>query len=98
MPDISRIWRPGRLRSRAARVAGVTLLTAAAVAGTSLAPAAGAVSQPGAQCGRDGWRAARGVVHQREQLRAVGDYFSQQGGIGEALIERWNGSAWSIAA
>jgi hypothetical protein len=53
MPDIHRT---GRLRSRAARVAGVSLLAVTAVAGTSLAPAAG------------------------------------------ALIERWNGRAWSVTA
>ncbi len=96
MPDISRIWRPGRLRSRAARVAGVTLLTAAAVAGTSLAPAAGAVSQP-----EHSAAAMAGELHgmwcaSASDCVAVGDHFSQQGGIGEALIERWNGATWSV--
>ncbi len=28
----------------------------------------------------------------------VGDYFPKEHGIGEALIERWNGSVWSITA
>jgi len=27
---------------------------------------------------------------------AVGDHFSREGGIGEALIERWNGATWSV--
>jgi hypothetical protein len=34
----------------------------------------------------------------RSQAAAVGDHFSEEHGIGEALIEHWNGSAWSITA
>ena len=96
MTDISRIWRSARLRSRAARVAGVTLLTTAAVAGTSLAPAAGAVSRPAHSAA-----ATAGQLHgvwcaSASDCVAVGDRFSAQGGLGEALIERWNGSTWSV--
>jgi len=96
MTDISRIWRSARLRSRAARVAGVTLLTTAAVAGTSLAPAAGAVSRPAHSAA-----ATAGQLHgvwcaSASDCVAVGDHFSAEGGLGEALIERWNGSTWSV--
>jgi hypothetical protein len=95
MADIPRIWRPGQLRSRAARAAGVALLTAAAVAGTSLSPAAGAVSRsPHSAAAMAG--ELRGVwCTSATGCMAVGDHFSQEHGLGEALIERWNGSTWS---
>jgi len=83
MTDISRIWRPARLTSGAARAAGVTLLTVAAVAGTSLAPAAGASLRP-----------AHSAAATAGQLHGV--WGSPTGP--RTLIEHWNGSAWSIAA
>jgi hypothetical protein len=96
MADIPRIWRPGRLTSRAARAAGVALLTAAAVAGASLSPAAGAVSRPAHDAA-----AMAGELHgvwctSPADCVAVGDHFSAEHGIGEALIERWNGGTWSV--
>jgi hypothetical protein len=93
MTDISRIWWSRRLRSRAARVAGVPLLATAAVVGTSLSPAGGAVSPSVA--------AMPGELHgvwcgSASDCIAVGDYWPPAHGFGEALIERWNGSTWSI--
>lgn len=95
MTGISRIWRLGNW---ATRLAGVSLLTAAAVAGTSLAPPAGAASRPGHSAAT-----MAGELHgiwcaSASDCTAVGDHFSQAHGLGEALIERWNGSAWSISA
>ena len=89
------IWRPGRRRSRAARAAAVSLLTAA-VAGASLSPAAGAVSRP-----EHSAAAMAGELHGvwcagASDCVAVGDHFSEAHGLGEALIERWNGSTWSV--
>ena len=83
MPDLSRIWRPGRLRSHVVRVAGVSFLAATAVAGTSLSPAAGAVSRP-AHSAAD----MAGELHAvwctgASNCVAVGDNFSQGGGNGE---------------
>lgn len=98
MPDISRIWRPERLRSLAARVAGISLLAATAVAGTSLSSAAGAVSGP-AHSAADMAGELHGVwCTSASNCWAVGDNFAEGGGMGKALIERWNGSAWSITA
>jgi len=96
MPDIHRIRRPGPLRSRAARVAGLSLLAVVAVAGTSLSPAAGAMSRP-----EHSAAAMPGELHGASCISAsdcvaVGDHFSREGGIGEALIERWNGATWSV--
>jgi hypothetical protein len=34
----------------------------------------------------------------RSREAAVGDYSPEEHGIGDPLIERWNGSAWSITA
>ena len=95
MAEIPWIWRPGRRRSRAARAAGVSLLTAA-VAGASLSPAAGAVSRP-----EHSAAAMAGELHGvwcagASDCVAVGDHFSEAHGLGEALIERWNGSTWSV--
>lgn len=95
MTDISRIWRPARLTSGAARAAGVTLLTVAAVAGTSLAPAAGASLRPAHSAA-----ATAGQLHgvwciSASDCVAVGNHFSANG-LGRALIERWNGSTWSV--
>ena len=89
------IWRPGRRRSRAARATAVSLLTAA-VAGASLSPAAGAVSRP-----EHSAAAMAGELHGvwcagASDCVAVGDHFSEAHGLGEALIERWNGSTWSV--
>src|SRR5438876_7048770 len=97
MADIPRIRRPGRLRNRAAHVAGVSFLAVAAVAGASLPSAAGAVSRPGQSAA-----AMAGELHgvwcstTASDCMAVGDHFSQAHGLGEALIERWNGSTWSV--
>jgi hypothetical protein len=98
MADIPRIWRPGRLRNRAARVAGVSFPTVAAVAGVSFPSAAGAVSRPEPSAA-----AMAGELHGvwctgASDCMAVGDHFSQAHGLGQALIERWNGSAGSITA
>lgn len=96
MADIPRIWRPGRPGSRAARAAAVALLTAAAVAGASLSPAAGAVSRPAHSAA-----SMAGELHgvwciSPTDCIAVGNHFSEAHGLGEALIERWNGSTWTV--
>ena len=96
MPDISRIWRPGRPRSRAVHAAVVSLIATAAMAGTSFSVAAAAVSRPAHSAA-----ATAGELHgvwctSAADCVAVGDHFSQAHGIGEALIERWNGSTWSV--
>ena len=96
MADIPRIWRPGLLRGRAARVAGMSLLAAAAVAGMSLSPAAGAAARP-AHSGASMAGELHGVwCISASDCIVVGDNFAQSGGFGEALIERWNGSTWSV--
>jgi hypothetical protein len=73
----------------------VLQIAAVAVVGTSLSPAAGTVSRP-----EHSAAAMTGELHgvlctSPTDCVAVGDHFSEDG-IGEALIERWNGSTWSV--
>ncbi len=96
MADGSRIWRPGRARGRAGRLAASLVATLAAAGMMSLPLAAGAAARPAPAAA-----VVTGELHgvscsSAGACMAVGDHLSVSGGLGGTLTERWNGADWSV--